>query len=110
MVAAQLYLLTLGNPALQEDSLRARAFLRCGLWACIWATMEVLGLQKCQTFPGDWKHFFLSFSNGPLLIATPDGQSRTLIWLMGESSRMFSVILLQRELQLLEYGRIISEN
>lgn len=107
-MAAQLYLLTLGDLALQEDSLPARAFMRCGPWASIWATVEVLSLQKCETSLGDWKYFFLSLSNRPLLITTPDGQSQTLIWLMGEIS-MFSVILLQRKIQLLEYGGIIVE-
>lgn len=44
--------------------------------------------------PGDWKHSFLSLNNRPLLIATPDRQSQTLIWMMGEISRMFSLTLL----------------
>lgn len=43
------------------------------------------------------------------MITGPDGQSQTLIWLMGEINRMFSVIVLQREIQLLEYGKILIE-
>lgn len=58
MVAVQLYVFTLGDPTLQEDSLPARGFMLCGLLA--------LHLGNCggPRLPrGDWKPSFLSLSS-----------------------------------------------
>ena len=87
MVAVQLTVFTLGDPALQEHHSPHVASCSVGFWACIWAVVEVF------TFPGETGDPPSSpEAAGFLLIARPDGQSQTLVRMMRET--IFSVVLL----------------
>lgn len=109
-MTVQLYLFTLSDPACRKIHSLHMASCYVGFGPCIWVIVKVLHLQRCKGSPGNLEPCLLSLSSRPSLVITgPDGQSQTLIWLMGEINRMFSVIVLQREIQLLEYGKILIE-
>lgn len=109
MVAVQLYVFTLGDPTLQEDSLPTRGFTLCGL---LNLHLGNRGGPRLPRGRGRLETLLpLLEQQTSLLIAGPDGPSQPLLSVMGEINRVFSVFLLQREreIQLLEYGMILIE-
>lgn len=105
--AEQLRLLTLGDPILQTDPFPARGFMLCGP---LGLHLGNLGGPQPARFPRRPEAL-------PLL---PEQQAlwsgRWTRWAVpgsylddGRSKQNVSVVLLQREIQLLEYGRILIE-
>lgn len=95
VVAVQLYVFTLGDPTLQEDSLPTRGFTLCGL---LNLHLGNRGGPRLPRGGGKLETLLpLLEQQTSLLIAGPDGPSQPLLSVMGEINRVFSVFLLQRE-------------
>ena len=95
MVAVQLYVFTLCDPTLQEDSLPTRGFTLCGL---LNLHLGNRGGPRLPWGGGNLETLLpLLEQQTSLLIAGPDGPSQPLLSVMGEINRIFSVFLLQRE-------------